>query len=115
MTAYRLESAEPAGSSLHIEAVGIPSTVNGAGSNELNAQGGGIVDYLWPQPSSSHWVYYIGGTASTKGKVGLVECEHILWLGAECGDGCKAAVDPVRAPNHRLVLGNDGSICASNT
>ena len=81
--AYIAELTEPAGSSPNIVAVGVPSAVDGARSNQLDAQGVKLAHQLWPQLSSSNRVHNIAWAAAPKGIVGLVEGHQVLGLGGQ--------------------------------
>lgn len=80
---YIAELAEPGSSSPNIVAVGVPSAVNGARSNQLNAEGVELAHQLWPQLSSRHRVHHIAWAAAPKGIIGLVEGQQILGLGGQ--------------------------------
>lgn len=81
--AYIAELTEPASSSPNIVAVGIPSAVDGARSNQLDAKRVELAHQLWPQLSSSNRVHDIAWTAAPKGIVGLVEGQQVLGLGGQ--------------------------------
>lgn len=80
---YIAELTEPASGSPDIVAVGIPSTVDGAGSNQLDAQGVKLAHQLRPQTSSSDRVHHITWAAPSKGVVGLIEGHQVCWLGGQ--------------------------------
>ena len=80
---YIAELTEPACSSPDIVAVGIPSAVNGAGSNQLDSQGVELAHQLWPQTSSSNRVHHIAWAAPSKRIVGLIEGHQVCGLGGQ--------------------------------
>ena len=104
--AYVTELTEPASSSPNIVAVGAPSTVNGARSNQLDAKGVEFAHQLWPQISSSNGVHHIAWAVALKGIIGLIEGQQVLGLGGQGRNGTVGAVNAISSPHHGLMPGS---------